>query len=198
MHIIDLIPIQQLFGLGIYLVKMVKATQCSTLCVKASTTGFLSLMGRFQANRKMILNVESELCPKIRKRLYKEKMTNNKWLVCWASHTKFEVKNMLESFIVDLAKSKCSYRKWDITDIPCVHTISCKFFNREKAEKYVDECYKVTTYQACYEPLIDPINGQNMQRPSVLPPVQPPIKRIPPGRPKKRAKEPDEPLSGRK
>nr|XP_023920481.1 uncharacterized protein LOC112032006 [Quercus suber] len=63
----------------------------------------------------------------------------------------------------------------------------------------MDDFYKVTTYQACYEPLIDPINGQNMWRPCVLPPVQPPIKRRPPGRPKKkRAKEPDEPISGRK
>ena len=68
-------------------------------------------MGRFQANWKMILKVESELCPKIRKRLYKEKMGSNKWLVCRAGHTKFEVKNMLESFTVDLAESKCNCRK---------------------------------------------------------------------------------------
>nr|POE44704.1 hypothetical protein CFP56_77900 [Quercus suber] len=34
----------------------------------------LYLMTRFQANREMIMKVESELCPKIRKRLYKEKL----------------------------------------------------------------------------------------------------------------------------
>ncbi|KAK9986997.1 hypothetical protein SO802_031948 [Lithocarpus litseifolius] len=32
------------------------------------------LMTRFQANRQMIMKVESESCPKIRKRLYKEKL----------------------------------------------------------------------------------------------------------------------------
>ena len=89
-------------------------------------------------------------------------------------------------------------RKWDITGIPCAYAISCIFFNKEDAKKYVHPCYKRIAYIACYEPIIDPINGQNMWRPSVLPLVQPPIKRIPPSRPKKRAKEPNEPLSGRK
>ena len=56
----------------------------------------------------MILKVESELCPKIRKILYKEKMTYNRWLAYCAGHSKFEVKNGLESFTMDLAESKCS------------------------------------------------------------------------------------------
>ncbi|XP_065638677.1 uncharacterized protein LOC136071386 [Quercus suber] len=97
------------------------------------------LMRRFQANRETILKVESELCPKIRKRLNKEKVASSRWLACWAGHTKFEVKNMLESFTMDLAESKCSCRKWDITSIPCAHAISCIFFNREEAEKYVHD-----------------------------------------------------------
>ena len=42
--------------------------------------------------------------------------------------------------------------------------------------------------------MIEPINGQNMWQSTGLPLVQPPIKRRPPGRPKKsRVKEPDEP-----
>jgi len=53
----------------------------------------------------MILKVELELCPKIRKRLYKEKLGSSRWLACWAGHTKFEVKNGLEIFTVDLAES---------------------------------------------------------------------------------------------
>ena len=42
----------------------------------------LYLMTRFQANRQMILKVESKLCPKIRKRLYKEKLACSKWIAC--------------------------------------------------------------------------------------------------------------------
>ena len=29
----------------------------------------------------------------------------------------------------------------------------------EAADKYTNDCYKVSTYKACYEPIIDPING---------------------------------------
>ena len=116
-------------------------------------------MTRFQANRQMIMKVESELCPKIRKRLYKEKLACSKWLVCWASHTKFEVKNGLKSFTMDLEEKSCSYMKWDITGTPCCHAISCIFFNRDDAEKYVNACYKRTTYIDCYDPIIEPING---------------------------------------
>ena len=83
------------------------------------------------------------------------------------------MKSGLESFIVDLEEKKCSCRKWDIIGIPCCHAISCIFFNREDAEKYVNTSYKRTTYIDYYEPIIEPINGQNMWRPSGLPPVQP-------------------------
>ena len=50
-----------------------------------------------------------------------------------------------------------------------------------------------TTELACYKPMINPINNQNMWTPIGLSPMQPPIKRRPLGRPKKkRAKEPTE------
>ena len=49
-------------------------------------------MRRFQENKETILKVELELCPKVRKRLYKEKLRSGKWLACWAGHAKFEVK----------------------------------------------------------------------------------------------------------
>ena len=164
-----------------------------SLCIQLEDIR-LYLMGRFQLNKETVLKFESELCTKVKKRLYKEKLGSGKWLACWAGHTKFEVKNGVNSFIVDLAEYKCSCRKWEITGIPCCHAISCIFFNREDAEKYVNDCYKVNAYKAYHEPMIEPINGQNMWQSTGLPFVQPPIKRRPPGRPKKsRVKEPDEP-----
>lgn len=126
-------------------------------------------------------------------------MVCSRWLACWDCHTKFEVQNGLKSFIVDLAESKCNCKKWDITSIPCAYAIFCIFFNREDVEQYVHPCYKRTTYIACYEPIIDSINGQNMWILSGLPPVQPPIQRRPPGKPKKKkAQQLDEPRNHRK
>ena len=131
----------------------------------------LYLMSKFQQNRNSIMRVESELCPKIYKRLHREKAGSGRWLAYWAFNTKFEVKNGLQSFIVDLAKGVYSYRKWDITGIPCCHAVSCIFFNREQAEKYTNGCYHTSTYKACYEHIIDPLNDANMWTSTGLPPV---------------------------
>ena len=144
------------------------------------------------------MRVESEICLKVLKRLHREKTASSKWLASWAGHTQFEVKSGLQNFTVDMEKRHCSCRKWDTTGIPCAHAISCIFFNRQKAEQYVHRCFHVSTYKACYELVLAPINGQNMWRPSGVQPVQPPIKRRPPGRPrKKRTREVGEPAGRR-
>ena len=91
----------------------------------------------------------------------------------------------------------CSYRKWDITGIPYCHVVSCIFFNKERAEKYINAYYQANTYKACYKHTIDPFNGANMWTPTCLPPVQPAIKRRPLGRPKKkRVLKPNKPRRG--
>ena len=81
-------------------------------------------MNRSQQNRLSILKVESEFCLRVCKRLHREKMSSSKWLACWPFDTKFEVKNGLQSFIVDLEKRTCTCRKWDIIGIPSYHAIS--------------------------------------------------------------------------
>ncbi|KAK9991361.1 hypothetical protein SO802_026346 [Lithocarpus litseifolius] len=94
-------------------------------------------------------------------------MGSSRWLACWASYTRFEVKNELQSLIMDLAKRTCTCRKWYITSIPCCRAILCIFFNSEVAKKYTNDCYK------------------------------PPIKKRPLGRPKKKkARKPNEPRNG--
>ena len=143
-------------------------------------------MTRFQDNRQKIMRVESEICPKVLKRLHREKIASSRWFSCWAGHTQFEVKSGLQSFTVDMEKRNCSCRKWNMTSIPCAHAISCIFFNKQDAEQYVHRCFHVSPYKACYELVIAPINGQNMWRPSSVQPVQPSIKRRLPGRPKKK------------
>ena len=130
-------------------------------------------MIRFQDNREKGVRLESDICAKVMKRLHKEKLAANRWLACWAGQTQFEVKNGLRSFTVNLATTQCNCRKWNITSIPCAHAISCIFFNRQYAKQYVPPCYHVSTYRACYEPIITPINGQNMWRPSDVTLVQP-------------------------
>ena len=143
-------------------------------------------MTRFQENREKGVRLESHICAKVMKRLHKDKLTTDRWLAYWAGQTQFEVKNNLQSFTVDLATAHYSCRKWNITGIPCAHAISSIFFNRQDAEQYVHSYYHVSTYRSGYEPIIALINGQNMWRLSDVTPVQSPMKRRPPVKPKKK------------
>ena len=103
------------------------------MCLQLKCIG-LYLMIRFQDNREKILRVESNICAKVLKRLHKEKVAANRWLACWTGQTQFEVKNGLQSLIVDLAIAYYSCRKWDISSITCAHAISCIFFNKQDVE----------------------------------------------------------------
>ena len=123
-------------------------------------------MIRFQENREKGVRLDSNICVKVMKRLHKKKLVANRWLTCWVGQTQFEVKNGLQSFTVDLVIAHCSCSKWNITSIPCVHAITCIFFNRQNVEQYVHPYYHVSTYRACYKSIIAPINGHNMWRPS--------------------------------
>uniref|UniRef100_A0A2N9HKG1 SWIM-type domain-containing protein n=1 Tax=Fagus sylvatica TaxID=28930 RepID=A0A2N9HKG1_FAGSY len=159
----------------------------------------LYLMRRFQYNREGILKIQSELCPKIRKKVFKLKQGSNKWEVAWAGELLFEVKDFFESFTVDLNEKSCTCQRWKLTGIPCSHAITCIHYNKEEVDNYVDDCYKVPAYKKCYEKMILPINGTTMWAKTGLPPVKPPHLRRPPGRPKKnRVREPDEPKAGTK
>ena len=97
-----------------------------------------------------------------------------------------------------MKKRHCSCRKWDTIGIPCAHAISYIFFNRQEAEQYVHRCFHVSTYKACYEPVIAPINGQNMWRSNDVQPIQPPIKRRPPSKSKKKRTREASELAGRR
>lgn len=161
----------------------------------------LYLMNRFRKNRENIEKVEGDLCPVIKKRLTREQRYSANWIPKWSGELKYEVKSIIsnESFSVDLSTRECTCRKWTLTGIPCSHAISCITFNKEDVTKYVSDYFRVSTYKRCYAPLIYPVNGPNMWAKTGLPPIQPPPRRRPTGRPKKqRRREADEPKKGTK
>ena len=138
---------------------------CTYMCLQLECIR-LYLMTRFQENREKILRVSQIFVPMFWRGCIRKNWQPIGGLAYWAGQTQFEVKNGLQSFTIDLATTHCSCRKWDISGIPCAHAITCIFFNRQDVEQFVHPCYHVSTYKAYYEPIISPVNGQNMWRPS--------------------------------
>ncbi|CAH9086930.1 unnamed protein product [Cuscuta europaea] len=98
----------------------------------------------------------------------------------------------MDSMTVDLISKTCTYRKWELTGVPCCHSVACMFFLHHVPEDYVDKYYKKETYMKIYSGCIPPCPGERYwpRKEAELDP--PPIK-IGPGRPRKnRRKDPHE------
>ena len=77
------------------------------------------------------------------------------------------------------------------TGIPCFHAISAIWAATKDPMDFIDGCYSVETYMACYNPCIFPINGEREWTKTNLTPPVPPAYGRAPGRPKKNRRKND-------
>ncbi|GAB2271901.1 hypothetical protein Dimus_038940 [Dionaea muscipula] len=138
---------------------------------------------------------KSSICPKICKLIEKMKENTRLWILRYVGNNMFEVVGPYGGqYRVEMVNRYCSCRRWKLSEIPCVHAISCLNFLCKDPLGFVDECYSVSTYLRTYEKLILPINGKED-----WPVVDKPLLHAPdvvsrPRRPKKaRRRESDEP-----
>ncbi|RYR14141.1 hypothetical protein Ahy_B04g070764 isoform B [Arachis hypogaea] len=94
----------------------------------------------------------------------------------------------LDKYVLDLAAGECSCRKWQMSEIPCPHAISCITFKGLNFESYVDDCYKKEAYIMCYQEVIHPVNGPELWERTQYDDVIPPPYRRPSHRPVKKRK----------
>lgn len=83
-----------------------------------------------------------------------------------------------------MARRTCTCRKWDISGIPCQHAIAAIYVKDQDQAGFVDNCYNQRKYLEAYDLIIHPIAGED-QWPVVVAPMEPPVYRAQPGRPKK-------------
>lgn len=156
------------------------------------------LMGRFASLREKVRKFREEIMPKPRKRLDREIEMSGNWFATWAGELKFEVTHslLIEKFVVDLENRTCKCNFWELVGIPCRHAVAAICMKGDDPAMYVSRYYNRVCYEACYDQIISPINGQNKWPKTDLPEVLPPQYKRGPGRPKKlRRREPDEDTS---
>ncbi|KAH1253477.1 hypothetical protein GmHk_04G010121 [Glycine max] len=99
----------------------------------------------------------------------------------------------MEKYVVNLKQQTCSCRKWELTGIPCTHSIACMWINGVEPELSVNSYYRKSTMLTTYSFIVYPCNGPNLWPPLQTPVMLPPVMRRAPGRPKKaRNKKNDE------
>lgn len=114
------------------------------------------LMTRFYGKDRECEEWCGRICPKIRKKVNKNAEMANNYYASAAGRRIFQVTGLVGKYIVDLNKSECSCRAWQLTGIPCRHSISCARDERIKPEDLVSHCYSISAFKAAYGEIIMP------------------------------------------
>ncbi|XP_058781151.1 uncharacterized protein LOC131655272 [Vicia villosa] len=153
------------------------------------------LMGRFATLREKVDGYNGQIMSKPLKRLDREIEKSASWTATYAGRYSFQVTHVLftDSFVVDLEKHTYSCNFWEIVGIPCRHAVAAIYRKVDDPVSYVNKCYHKSTYEACYNEVITPLNGQNKWPKTTQPDMFPPLYKRGAGRPKKlRRREADE------
>ncbi|XP_058747460.1 uncharacterized protein LOC131620408 [Vicia villosa] len=150
------------------------------------------------AKMKELVNTYSgDICPRIQMVLEKNKRNAAHWTPTWHGDDDmaiYGVTNGIDTYVVNLKQETCACRKWDLTGIPCSHSITCIWQNKKKPEDYVSEYYRKDNFKNIYSHIIYPTNGPQLWPLDNQSTMNPPIMRRAIGRPKKmRNKANDEP-----
>ncbi|CAI0425224.1 unnamed protein product [Linum tenue] len=143
------------------------------------------MMDRVLIKYRMLGEYADVLCPRIRKRVEKEKEFAR---LCVARQTMFakcEVKMGADGYIVDLLGCTCTCGYWALSGLPCCHAVSAITHCRLEVEDYVHPFYHKSTVTRAYKHGIPCLDGRQAWPEASGYPVHPPKSRSMPGRPKK-------------
>nr|XP_027193470.1 uncharacterized protein LOC113788095 [Cicer arietinum] len=144
---------------------------------------------RIVKQKELMLRYRGNICPSIQQILEKAKRAAGCWFATWHGDDDFNlfsVTNGVDTYTVNLHTKTCACRKWDLTGIPCCHALVCIWHNKADPESYVSPYYRKTNFLTCYSYIIMPSNGPKLWHASNGDPINPPIMRRAPGRPKKK------------
>ncbi|KAK1377200.1 hypothetical protein POM88_033393 [Heracleum sosnowskyi] len=143
-------------------------------------------MKRIHVKRDYMARIDSDLCPRIIKKLNYNIEGSKKCTSTWDGGDKCEVKDLEgNQFEVDMKNRICSCRKWQLTGMPCIHGCQAILSINAAPESFVDEYFKKTTYLKSYSYLMSPMKGSKEWPLAKQVKLLPPKARRMPGRPRK-------------
>ncbi|KAG5588161.1 hypothetical protein H5410_048595 [Solanum commersonii] len=102
----------------------------------------------------------------------------NAWILP-AREGGFEIKHHGFTHTMDIVSRSCSYRSWQLGEIPCPNGVAALYYNELEPIHYVASCYSNEMYLSIYAQFIQPMNNMKMWPTSNNPIVKPPkIKKL--------------------
>lgn len=155
------------------------------------------IMRKIVMVQKEIDKANGPLTPTATKTLEKIKERAAQCRAVFCGNGKYQVTSEgTNQYVVNMDQQTCSCNRWELTGIPCKHSIAAIWdmrLNNENVgipETWVHPTYWLKTWKEMYVFKVEPINGRFLWEKSTCPTkLIPPKYRVPIGRPKKREED---------
>jgi hypothetical protein len=104
------------------------------------------IVNRF--NQKMVgaATTTNVICPKIMKKLERNKLDARNYICHWGNKLQFEIDSTHEARrVVNFEQCTCGCRRWHLNGIPCPHAIAAIYLNHQKPKQYASKWYLMDT-----------------------------------------------------
>ncbi|XP_076884004.1 uncharacterized protein LOC143532992 [Bidens hawaiensis] len=119
----------------------------------------VSVMSRLTIRYTEMLKKDVIVCPRVQKKLDKEKNWAHKCKVFPSSPTVFQVSDF-DDVSVDIGNKTCTCRRWELSGIPCKHVCAVAGFIKRNSEEFVHESYLKEQYLKSYQFTIPPLPSE--------------------------------------
>nr|GEX19224.1 hypothetical protein [Tanacetum cinerariifolium] len=145
----------------------------------------LYIMLRLVEMNRVARNWDHSITPSIRKMIELLKIAQRDWMAIPRGFSELEVRKGHESYGVNIHLRKCLCRMWQLSRIPCVHSVAAYNHMNRNPIGGVDHCYSQRKWFKAYQFSIKPVFGTTMWKKNKSSPILQPILITMPGRPRK-------------
>lgn len=138
------------------------------------------LMERLHKKRDEIGTKELELCPRIQKKVERNKVFARGWNAFWDGGFCYGVRDgaTQTKYVVNLIEKTCSCNAWQISGVPCKHAVVAIWHKVDEPEQYASDYFRIGTYMKAYDYLLEPLNGPEEWPESARVVIAPQLKKI--------------------
>ena len=147
------------------------------------------IMERIAGRKAAMAAKLGTVCPKIKKLVDVNIEKSIGYSQKFNGEHAFEVGAHGKQFVVNVKSRTCSCGAWQLSGIPCPHSIPCLIASSQSPLESVANCYKINTFLRTYSHVLQPLEGMSQWPRDRLFPLQQPKEVRLPGRPKKSRKK---------
>ncbi|XP_076935466.1 uncharacterized protein LOC143602139 [Bidens hawaiensis] len=124
----------------------------------------LEYIRRFVMRRMFLVTKQSEsfgyeVCPATKKKLEVIKKKQRHYDVIPSGNNIFEVRSAKNAYVVKIQEQTCNCGSWQLSGIPCVHTVAALAFLNKNPDTYVSPWFKKDMFKEAYKHCIKSMKG---------------------------------------